>query len=105
MVTSAQSRDAISENKRVHDFMVKGIRSVVYADEHGAERNPTIRLVDHRDLGPVATDAEHRHPVAVEGLGGEPADEPTLVVVGHGRHPAADVDRIGERVIEARCAH
>ncbi len=51
VVTSAQSRDAITENKRLHDFMVKGIRSVVYVDEHGAEQNPTIRLVDHRDLG------------------------------------------------------
>jgi len=51
VVTSAQSRDAITENKRLHDFMVKGIRSVVYTDEHGAEQNPTIRLIDHRDLG------------------------------------------------------
>jgi type I restriction enzyme R subunit len=50
-VTSAQSRDAIAENQRLHDFMVKGVRSVVYTDEHGAEQNPTIRLVDHRELG------------------------------------------------------
>ena len=50
VVTSAQSRDAMAENKRLHDFMVRGIRSVVYTDEHGAERNPTIRLIDHRDV-------------------------------------------------------
>jgi type I restriction enzyme R subunit len=48
-VTTAKSRDALAENKRVHDLVTRGIRSVSYTDAHGARHNPTIWLVDFRD--------------------------------------------------------
>ncbi|MBE1489011.1 type I restriction endonuclease subunit R [Plantactinospora soyae] len=51
VVLTARSRDAFAENKRLHGLIVGGIRSIVYTDEHGAEHNPTIRLVDFRDEG------------------------------------------------------
>src|SRR5437762_2512369 len=47
-VLDAASRDALAENHRLHGFLTRGIRSVVYSDEHGAEHNPTIHLVDFR---------------------------------------------------------
>ena len=68
-VTSARSRDALAENRRIHEFLTKGIRSVVYTDEHGAEHNPTIWLVDFREPEAndflavnqvTVTDGEHR---------------------------------------------
>jgi len=49
LVLDRRSRDAFNENRRLHDWMVKGIRSIVYTDEHGAEHNPTIRLIDFSD--------------------------------------------------------
>jgi len=49
VVLTARSRDAFAENHRLHELMVKGIRSIVYTDEHGAEHNPTVRLIDFRD--------------------------------------------------------
>ncbi|HEY7223719.1 MAG TPA: type I restriction endonuclease subunit R [Micromonosporaceae bacterium] len=49
-VTSAKSRDAITENKRVHDLMTQGVRAVSYTDEHGARHNPTVWVIDFRDL-------------------------------------------------------
>ncbi len=49
-VLSVTSRDAIAENERMHGFLTKGIRSVVYSDAYGAEHNPTIWLIDKRDL-------------------------------------------------------
>ncbi|MBI1758931.1 MAG: type I restriction endonuclease subunit R [Actinobacteria bacterium] len=49
-VLAARSRDALAENRRLHTLLTTGIRSVVYTDEHGAEHNPTIRLVDLRDV-------------------------------------------------------
>ena len=48
-VLTPKSRDARSENREVHKYLTKGIRSVVYTDAHGAEQNPTIRLIDTRD--------------------------------------------------------
>lgn len=48
-VLTAQSRDAVAENRRLHALMVKGIRSIVWTDRHGAEQNPIVRLVDFRD--------------------------------------------------------
>jgi len=48
-VLGARSRDALAENRRLHALMTKGIRSIVYTDEHGAEHNPIVRLVDYRD--------------------------------------------------------
>ena len=48
-VMTATSRDALAENHRVHEYLTKGIRSVVYTDEYGAEQNPTVWLIDRRD--------------------------------------------------------
>jgi type I restriction enzyme, R subunit len=68
-VLSPKSRDALGENHQVHQYLTGGIRSVVYADEHGAERNPTIRLIDYADPYAndflavnqvVVTDGDHR---------------------------------------------
>ena len=50
IVLSATSRDARAENQRMHEFLTRGIREVVYTDEYGAERNPTIWLLDRRDV-------------------------------------------------------
>ncbi|MEV4759878.1 type I restriction endonuclease subunit R [Micromonospora sp. NPDC049559] len=49
VVLTARSRDAFAENHRLHELMVKGLRSIVYTDQHGAEHNPTVRLIDFRD--------------------------------------------------------
>jgi type I restriction enzyme R subunit len=51
VVRSVTSRDAITENYRIHEFLTMGIRAVAYADEYGAEHNPTIWLIDKRDAG------------------------------------------------------
>jgi type I restriction enzyme, R subunit len=68
-VLSPKSRDALGENHQVHQYLTGGIRSVVYADEHGADRNPTIRLIDYADPYAndflavnqvVVTDGDHR---------------------------------------------
>jgi len=48
-VLSPSTRDAVTENQRLHEFMTHGIRSVPVVDEYGAETWPTIRLVDFRD--------------------------------------------------------
>jgi len=39
----------LAENHRVHEYLTRGIRSVVYTDEYGAEQNPTVWLIDKRD--------------------------------------------------------
>jgi len=49
IVLSATSRDARAENQRMHEFLTRGIREVTYTDEYGAERNPTIWLLDRRN--------------------------------------------------------
>ncbi|MEU7868126.1 type I restriction endonuclease subunit R [Dactylosporangium sp. NPDC049140] len=49
IATSPKSREALPENRDAHEYLVHGIRAVVYTDEFGAEHNPTIRLVDLRD--------------------------------------------------------
>jgi type I restriction enzyme R subunit len=54
IVLTAKSRDARGENRQVHEYLTKGIRSVVYTDAYGAEQNPTIYLLDRRD--PYAND-------------------------------------------------
>ena len=68
-VLSPKSRDARGENHQVHQYLTGGIRSVVYADEHGAEHNPTIRLIDYADPDEndflaanqvVVTDGDHK---------------------------------------------
>lgn len=50
-VMSAKSQDAPAENQRIHGFLTRGIRSVTYTDEYGAEQNPTVWLVDFKDPG------------------------------------------------------
>lgn len=47
-VITPTSREAIAENKRVHDFLVHGVR-VTYTDEAGASHTPTVHLIDYRD--------------------------------------------------------
>ena len=49
LAMTAHSRDAYDENKRAHEYLVRGIRSVKYIDEFGAEQQPTIWLIDFRD--------------------------------------------------------
>ncbi|MGH3183888.1 MAG: type I restriction endonuclease subunit R, partial [Streptosporangiaceae bacterium] len=36
----------LTENHRVHEFLTRGIRGVLYTDEYGAEQIPTIWLID-----------------------------------------------------------
>jgi type I restriction enzyme R subunit len=68
-VTAAKSRDALAENRQVHEYLTKGIRKVVYTDEFGAEHNPTVQLIDYGDLAAndflavnqvTVIDGEHR---------------------------------------------
>ena len=49
LVLSPASRDALAENHEMHKLLTKGIRSVTFTDDYGAERNPTIWLVDKRN--------------------------------------------------------
>lgn len=49
-VLDTTSQDAITENHRIHQFLTKGIRSVTYTDEYGAEQNPTAWLIDRKNL-------------------------------------------------------
>jgi len=50
IVLTAKSRDPRGENRQVHEYLTKGIRSVGYTDAYGAEQNPTIHLINRRDL-------------------------------------------------------
>ncbi|MFD5375311.1 type I restriction endonuclease subunit R [Streptomyces griseoincarnatus] len=43
------SQDTYEENRAAHRHLTTGIRSVTYTDSHGAEHNPTIRLLDLAD--------------------------------------------------------
>lgn len=47
-VVRVTSRDAIAENHRIHGFLTRGIRSVTYTDEYGAEQNPAVWLIDKK---------------------------------------------------------
>jgi type I restriction enzyme, R subunit len=69
IVMSATSRDALTENHRIHEFLTKGIRSVTYTDDYGAEQNPTVWLIARKDLDAndflvvnqvTVVDGEHR---------------------------------------------
>ncbi len=44
-ILSAKSQDAITENFRIHQWLVDGYRGVSYIDADGTEQTPTIRLV------------------------------------------------------------
>jgi len=50
LVLTPASQDLLTENHRLHEYLTRGIRSVVYADDYGAEQNPTIRLIDAHDV-------------------------------------------------------
>lgn len=43
-IMTPTSQDAITENHRIHDILVRGYR-LSYVDSDGAEQNPTIRLI------------------------------------------------------------
>jgi type I restriction enzyme R subunit len=49
IVLTPASRDALAENHRIHEYLTRGIRGVVFADEYGAEQNPTVWLIDRTD--------------------------------------------------------
>ncbi|MGH3765386.1 MAG: type I restriction endonuclease subunit R [Pseudonocardiaceae bacterium] len=44
-ITSPKSHDAITENHRLHNYLVDGFRGITYIDADGAEVTPTIRLI------------------------------------------------------------
>ena len=47
-ILSPKSQDAITENHRMHRFLVQGYRGISYVDTDGTERHPTIRLFSER---------------------------------------------------------
>ena len=46
-IMAPTSQDAITENFRLHQFLVLGYRGISYVDADGIEQNPTIRLISH----------------------------------------------------------
>ncbi|MEV5752465.1 type I restriction endonuclease subunit R [Actinoallomurus sp. NPDC052308] len=48
LILSPESQDVRSENRRIHEYLTKGVRKS-YLDEYGAEQNPTIYLIDRSD--------------------------------------------------------
>ncbi len=44
-IIEPRSDDPISENHRVHDWLVGGFRAITYTDDDGQEQTPTIRLL------------------------------------------------------------
>ncbi|WP_010148696.1 type I restriction endonuclease subunit R [Serinicoccus profundi] len=52
-ILAPKSQDAITENHRIHGYLVHGYRGISYIDTDGSEQNPTIRLLsddpDHND--------------------------------------------------------
>ncbi|MFZ1287300.1 MAG: HsdR family type I site-specific deoxyribonuclease, partial [Candidatus Phosphoribacter sp.] len=48
-ILSPKSQDAITENQRIHAFLVEGYRGISYVDTDGTEQTPTIRLVSQLD--------------------------------------------------------
>jgi type I restriction enzyme R subunit len=44
-VLTPASQDAITENRRLHEYLVHGYRGVTWIDHEGVEQNPTIRLI------------------------------------------------------------
>ncbi|WP_279098499.1 type I restriction endonuclease subunit R [Gordonia bronchialis] len=47
-ILAPQSQDAIAENHRLHEYLVKGYRGISYIDHEGLEQTPTIGLVGTR---------------------------------------------------------
>jgi len=44
-IVAPRSNDPISENHRIHDWLVGGYRAITYVDDSGQEVTPTIRLL------------------------------------------------------------
>jgi len=44
-ILTPRSQDAITENLRVHDWLVGGYRGLTWTDRDGTEHNPTLRIV------------------------------------------------------------
>lgn len=44
-IVEPRSDDPISENHRIHDWLVGGFRAITYTDDDGQEQTPTIRLL------------------------------------------------------------
>lgn len=44
-IVAPTSQDAVAENYRLHEILVKGYRGITYVDSTGTEQTPTIRLV------------------------------------------------------------
>ena len=44
-ILTPSSQDAITENRRLHEFLVHGYRGVTWIDHDGVEQNPTVRLI------------------------------------------------------------
>ncbi|WP_006246056.1 type I restriction endonuclease subunit R [Mycolicibacterium tusciae] len=47
-ILQPSSQDALTENHRMHDYLVDGYRGLSYIDSDGIEQTPTIRLIGHR---------------------------------------------------------
>ena len=47
-ILAPKSQDAITENCRIHGYLVDGYRGLSYTDTDGREENPTIRLLSER---------------------------------------------------------
>ena len=50
-VLAPQSQDALAENKRIHDILIRGYAGITYVDHEGHEQNPTIAFMSHGDAG------------------------------------------------------
>ncbi|MGW3797688.1 type I restriction endonuclease subunit R [Dermacoccus nishinomiyaensis] len=50
-VLAPQSQDALAENKRIHDILIRGYAGITYVDHEGHEQNPTIVFMSHGDAG------------------------------------------------------
>ena len=46
-IVAPTSQDAMAENYRLHEALVRGYRGISYIDSDGIEQTPTIRLVSH----------------------------------------------------------
>ncbi len=50
-IVAPKSQDAITENHRIHTFLVDGYRGISYVDGDGVEQTPTIRLISDDPTG------------------------------------------------------
>ena len=47
-IVAPKSQDALAENYRLHEILVKGYRGITFTDASGVEHNPTIHLIGPR---------------------------------------------------------